>query len=199
MRNSSKSVSTDFVVFLDRDGVINRKLPGDRFVCNWTEFEFLPGAKEAIRILNQSSVKAILVTNQRGVNLGLYSEVDLQRLHAQMTSALNSCGARLDAIYYCPHSKTDCACRKPGIGLFEQAFRDFPRGRSSTSIIIGDSLSDMEAAQTLGCRKVLIGERDGILEQRAKQAGIQIEFFSDCLLSAVRDYVLPTFAAMISR
>jgi len=198
MRDSSKSPNTDFLVFLDRDGVINRKLPGDRFVCDWSEFEFLPGTQEAIRTLNQSSVKVILVTNQRGVSLGLYTEVDLQRLHAKMTSALNSCGARFDAIYYCPHSKNNCVCRKPGVGLFEQAFRDFPRARSSASVIVGDSLSDMEAAQTLGCRKVLIQDRNGVVEQKARQAGIEIEFFSDGLLSAVRDFILPTFAAMIS-
>lgn len=199
MSASFKSIGTDFVVFLDRDGVINRKLPGGRFVCQWSEFEFLPGAQEAIRTLNQSAIKAILVTNQRGVSLGLYSEVDLQRLHARMTAALNSRGARFDAIYYCPHSKNSCACRKPGTALFEQAFRDFPNAKPLASVVVGDSLSDMKAAQLLGCKKVLVGDGSGTVEQKARQAGIQIQFSSDSLLSAVRQYIIPNFSALTSR
>src|SRR5215831_9764361 len=100
-----KANEVEFVVFLDRDGVINRKLPGDRFVCHWGEFEFLPGAAEAICHLNYFGSRAIVVTNQRGISLGLYTEHDLEDLHARMMSALRSRGARIDAIYYCPHSK----------------------------------------------------------------------------------------------
>ena len=183
-----RSIDIRPLVFLDRDGVVNRKLPGDRFVCDWSEFEFLPGVHEAIRMLNQTAIRTILVTNQRGISLGLYTEVDLQRLHAQMTSSLTARGAKIDGIYYCPHSKDDCSCRKPGTALFEQAFQDFPGTTPSNSILVGDSASDMEAAQRLGCRKVLVAKS---FDYRICEKGVQVEFFSGSLLDAVKCYIIP--------
>jgi D-glycero-D-manno-heptose 1,7-bisphosphate phosphatase len=178
------------VAFLDRDGVINRKLPGGRFVSGWAEFEFLPGVEQAIRLLNENDRRVILVTNQRGVSLGLYSENDLKHLHKQMTAALEKEGAFLDGIYYCPHSIGTCACRKPGIALFQQAFRDFAGTNPSASVVVGDSLSDMRAAQTLGSKKILIGDMRGTLRTKAEATGIQIDFFANSLLDAVQQYIL---------
>lgn len=190
-------MSREFVVFLDRDGVINRKLPEDHFVNTWEDFEFLPGAQEAISTLNRYDIKAILITNQRGISLGLYSEVELQEMHARMTSAMNASGARLDAIYYCPHSKASCECRKPGTALFQQAFRDFPGAAPSTSVLVGDSLSDMLAAQSLGCKKVFIAGTDSNVYARVREAGINTEFCTNSLLLAVRDYIIPHFLLLI--
>lgn len=191
MRAEENCSHSKSMVFLDRDGVINQKLPGDGFVCRWEEFQFLPGSPEAIALLNRFSIPVVLVTNQRGISLGLYSEVDLQSLHARMTSALSTFGARLDAIYYCPHSKNDCRCRKPRTALFEQAFLDFPGSKEDRCVVVGDSLSDMQAAQTLGCKKVLISLEPTTVMEKAAQQGIAIDFCSASLLSAVEEYVLP--------
>jgi histidinol-phosphate phosphatase family protein len=145
-------------VFLDRDGVLNRKPAAGKFVTCWGEFELLPGAAEAVGELNRSGRKVIMVTNQRGVALGLYSLAELAAMHECLQQKLAAHGARLDAIYVCPHDEGQCGCRKPLTGLFEQAFRDFPAATAGNSIMVGDSLRDIEAALRLGMPAVLIDQ-----------------------------------------
>ena len=141
-------------IFLDRDGVINRKRDDD-YVKHWGEFEFLPGVQEALQMLTEKNYRLVVVTNQRGIARGWMSEADVQNVHARML--VEVAPARLAAIYYCPHDKDQCDCRKPKTGLFLQAQRDFPDIDFARSIVIGDSLSDMEAGATLGCRNIFIG------------------------------------------
>lgn len=143
-------------IFLDRDGVINRKLDND-YVKRWSEFEFLPRVKEALQLLTQAGARLIIVTNQRGIARGWMTEADLQDIHAQMRAELEAAGARIAAIYYCPHDKDQCDCRKPEVGLFLQAQREFPDIDWAQAALIGDSASDMEAGAKLGCRHILIG------------------------------------------
>ncbi len=144
-------------VFLDRDGVLNR-CPVGAFVTSWKQFEVLPGVEEAIAHLNRSARKAIVITNQRGIALGLHSEADLLAMHNHFRQHLAGYGAHLDAIYYCPHDDGQCNCRKPLTGMFEQAFRDFPGAAAGNSVMVGDSLADMEAASRLGMRSVFIAD-----------------------------------------
>ena len=144
-------------VFLDRDGVLNRHLPGG-YVTSREQFQLLPGVEEAIARLNRSGRKVIVVTNQRGIALGLYSEADLHALHDRLREHLAAHGAHLDAIYYCPHDNGQCRCRKPQTGMFEQAFQDFPGASADNSVMVGDSFSDMEAAWRLGMRSVFIAD-----------------------------------------
>ncbi|HUK43214.1 MAG TPA: HAD family hydrolase [Candidatus Bathyarchaeia archaeon] len=145
-------------VFLDRDGVLNRKPPAGRFVTCWGEFELLPGVGGAIAVLNRSGHKAIVVTNQRGVALGLYSLEDLAGMHERLQAELAAASAHLDAIYVCPHEAGECNCRKPLTGLFEQAFRDFPAAGAGNSVMVGDSLRDIEAGRRTGMRTVLVDD-----------------------------------------
>ncbi len=145
-------------VFLDRDGVLNRKPPAGQFVTCWEDFELLPGVGDAIAKLNRSGRKAIVVTNQRGVALGLYSLEDLAAMHDRLREKLAAHGAHLDAIYICPHDEGQCSCRKPQTGLFEQAFRDFPAAHAGNSVVVGDSLRDIEAGRRLGMRTVLVDD-----------------------------------------
>ena len=142
-------------IFLDRDGVINRKRDND-YVKHWGEFEFLPGVQEALQILTENNDRLIVVTNQRGVARGWMSEADVQNVHARMLDEIAP--ARVAAVYYCPHDKDQCDCRKPKPGLFLQAQRDFPDIEFTRAVLIGDSLSDMAAGTQLGCRNILIGE-----------------------------------------
>jgi D-glycero-D-manno-heptose 1,7-bisphosphate phosphatase len=157
----SKRVRFDDVkfVFLDRDGVLNRKAPEGEHVGRCEDVELLPGAAEAVARINRSGRKAIVVTNQRAIALGLYAESDLLQIHETFQAQLKAQGAHLDAIYYCPHDHGRCNCRKPGPGLFEQAFRDFRGAGVHNSVMIGDSLSDIEAGVRLGMRTVPIAEQ----------------------------------------
>jgi D-glycero-D-manno-heptose 1,7-bisphosphate phosphatase len=143
-------------VFLDRDGVINRKLPEGKYVTRWEEFELLPGVAGAIAALNRHGRRVILVTNQRGVALGLMTEEEVEDIHDRLRAELAREVARLDAIYYCPHDRDECNCRKPRTGMLEAAFRDFPGAGPENSILIGDSLSDMECGHAAGMATILI-------------------------------------------
>lgn len=157
-------------VFLDRDGVLNRNLPNGRFVNRWEEFELLPGVEDAIAALNQSGRAVIVITNQRGIALGLYSRNDLDGMHDRLRERLAARGARLDAIYVCPHDDGQCNCRKPLTGLFEQAFKDFPAASPENSVMVGDSLSDIEAGSRLGMRTVFVTSSDEAVAEEARQS-----------------------------
>lgn len=143
-------------VFLDRDGVVNEKMPEGSYVTCWAEFRFLPGVAEAIRKLNRAGLRVIVVSNQRGVALGLYTAADVEAMHASLQRILQSHGAHVDGFYFCPHDKLQCNCRKPLPGLFELAVVQFPEISASSSVMIGDSLSDIEFGRRLGMRTVFI-------------------------------------------
>jgi D-glycero-D-manno-heptose 1,7-bisphosphate phosphatase len=151
-------------VFLDRDGVINEKMPEGRYVSRWDEFHLLPGVVEAIAMLNGAGVRLVVVSNQRGVALGLYSPAEVVALHARLQQELAKAGAHVDGFYFCPHDKGVCACRKPLSGMFEQAVAEFPSITAATSVMIGDSKSDIEFGRRLGMKTVFIegdAERQG--------------------------------------
>ena len=141
-------------VFLDRDGVINRKLEND-YVKSWDEFQFLPGVIGAIKAINEKGYLVIVVTNQRGIAKGLMTEKDLEEIHRRMLKELKKHGAHIDDIFYCPHDISDnCNCRKPKPGMLIQAQKKWDIDFAQ-SYIIGDSNSDIEAGQQVGCRGIL--------------------------------------------
>lgn len=143
-------------IFLDRDGVINRKLPENHYVRTWSDFEILPGVESAIAALNRGGSRVIVITNQRGVALGFHTLKDVDDIHDRLQSQLAQHGARIDAFYICPHDKNQCKCRKPATGLFEQALRDFPAASAANTIVIGDSISDIQAACAMGMPSIFI-------------------------------------------
>jgi D-glycero-D-manno-heptose 1,7-bisphosphate phosphatase len=148
-------------VFLDRDGVLNRKMPEGVYVSDWAQFAWLPGAVEAVARMKRAGLTVIVVSNQRGIALGQVTAMQLERLHDKMQDYLVRNEARLDAIYYCPHDHGQCRCRKPDTGLFEQAFQSFPQANAGNSVVIGDSLSDIQAGRRLGMKTIFIhGEPD---------------------------------------
>ncbi len=138
--------------FLDRDGVINRKpLAGD-YITGWEQVEFLPGAAEAIALLNRAGFRVIVVTNQRCVAKGLLTLAELHALHDRMRAELQMRGAQIDAIYSCPHELHEgCACRKPQPGMLLAAAREHNIALHD-SWMIGDSSIDIEAGKRAGCR-----------------------------------------------
>jgi histidinol-phosphate phosphatase family protein len=143
-------------VFLDRDGVINRSPAEGEYVTRWEDFHFLPGAAEAISLLDRAGWSVIVISNQRCVATGLLTIAELETIHRRMREELARCGARLDGIYYCPHDKEPpCACRKPSPGMLLTAAREHQIDLSA-SWMVGNSDSDIEAGKRAGCHTIRI-------------------------------------------
>ncbi|TDP88450.1 rfaE bifunctional protein nucleotidyltransferase chain/domain [Aquabacterium commune] len=150
--------------FLDRDGVINL----DRaYVHQWDEFEFVPGAVDAMRRLREAGYVLIVVTNQSGLARGMYTEDQFQVLTTHMRTALKEAGAEVEAVYHCPHHPkgtvpelaVDCDCRKPEPGMILRAARE--HGLSlADSFMVGDKPSDIEAARAAGVGRAYIVRSD---------------------------------------
>ena len=167
-------------VFVDRDGVINRRRPDH--VKSWSEFEFLPSALEALCGLNRSGVRTVVITNQSVVGRGLVSAAQLGEIHALMSDAIRRSGGEIAAIYVCPHApELGCACRKPAPGLLMQAKAELALDLDSC-VMVGDGECDIEAAAAAGCRAILVGDgaamslrRDVLVVPHLGEAVRQIE------------------------
>ncbi len=155
--SGSKFLPRDLTtVFLDRDGVLNEKMPEGSYVTSWDDFHVLPDVPEAIARLNRAGLRVIVVSNQRGIALGLYSAADVEAIHLAFQHLLNTQGAHIDAFFICPHDLGQCNCRKPLPGLFDQAVAQCPTISAATSVMIGDSPLDIEFGRRLGMATILI-------------------------------------------
>ena len=144
-------------VLLDRDGTINVKAPEGDYITSPQQLKLMPGATEAIGLLNRARIPVIIVTNQRGIALGRMTEADLAAVHSRLMQLLGTHDAWIDSILHCPHDEGVCACRKPGTLLLERARRYLKLGSLRYSFMIGDSLSDVRAARSAGAQTVLLG------------------------------------------
>jgi histidinol-phosphate phosphatase family protein len=150
------------VVFLDRDGVLNEKASEGDYVKNWKEFRFLQDVPEALTTLKRLGFLLVVVTNQRCVARGIVSEKALDDIHRLMAEELRTCGAGLDAVYYCPHDASDrCDCRKPKPGMINMAIDDFRKKGMELDIensyMIGDTEQDIVLGKTVGLKTVKVG------------------------------------------
>lgn len=168
-------------VFLDRDGVINRKVPEPGYVTSWDQMHLLPAAVMAIPLFNRADFRVIVVTNQRCVAKGLLTVPELESIHVQMCSDLASAGANIDAIYYCPHEENACSCRKPAPGMLLTAAREYNIDLGA-SWMIGDSAADVQAGKSAGCKTVLLGA-DGRMSSSVP------DITSESLLDAAHEIV----------
>jgi histidinol-phosphate phosphatase family protein len=147
-------------VILDRDGVLNRRPPRGEYVTRPEDFEWLPGAREALALLRDAGHTVIVVTNQAGIARGAMTEADLEAIHERMRA---EAGGAVDRIYHCPHGWDEgCECRKPAPGMLFQAQRDFDLDLARTPFI-GDDERDREAADAAGCPSILVSERRTLL------------------------------------
>jgi D-glycero-D-manno-heptose 1,7-bisphosphate phosphatase len=180
------------VIFLDRDGVINRKAPEGSYIADWSEFQFLPGAIEALARLQQAGACLLVVTNQRGVARGRIDAGDLEQIHSHLTAELARSGVALEGIYVCPHEAGTCDCRKPDVGLFLEAQREHPWISFEEAHLVADSLSDLEAGQRLGIRLWLVGdnERADYVARQAARRDIRLLGRAPTLLALVADGAL---------
>jgi histidinol-phosphate phosphatase family protein len=153
-------INKSWTLFLDRDGVINRLREND-YVKSWSEFEFLPGVLESIAGLSQLFGRIIVVTNQQGIGKGLYTVNDLEQIHQKMISEINAFDGRIDKVYFAPAlDKEDSPLRKPKTGMAELAVSDFPEINLSQSIIVGDSITDMDFGKRTGMKTVFVGGKN---------------------------------------
>lgn len=153
----ASNIDKTWTLFLDRDGVINKKLEND-YVKSWKEFEFLPNVIEALKILRSIFGKLIIVTNQRCIGRGIITEKDLENIHFNMLNVLEKHGIKIDKIYHCPHDyeKEMCECRKPNPGMLYKAKIDFPEIDFTKSIVVGDSFSDLDLGINANIMPVLL-------------------------------------------
>ncbi len=155
----------DKTLFLDRDGVINRRKIGG-YVQHWEEFHYLPKVEEALIKLAQIFPVLVVVTNQQGVEKGLMTEQELIRLHQTFVKDITQKGGRIDKVYYCPHhQEVGCPCRKPNTDMAFQAKQDFPTIDFSKSIMVGDSKTDLQFGRKLGMMTVLIRGKGEKIEE----------------------------------
>jgi D-glycero-D-manno-heptose 1,7-bisphosphate phosphatase len=141
-------------VILDRDGVLNERMPRAEYVRRWADWRWKDGAIEALRRFAAAGWRVIVVTNQAGIARGAMTETDLAAIHERMCAEAAAAGGRIDAIYHCPHGWDEgCACRKPAPGMLFQAQRAFDLDLSRVCFV-GDDERDGQAAEAAGCRFV---------------------------------------------
>ncbi|WP_415035272.1 D-glycero-beta-D-manno-heptose 1,7-bisphosphate 7-phosphatase [Azonexus sp.] len=142
------------LVILDRDGVINQD--SAQYIKSPQEWKAIPGSLEAIVRLKQNGYRVVVATNQSGIGRGLFDMDTLNCMHVKMQQALSDLGARLDAIFYCPHTAdAQCDCRKPKPGMLQRIAATFNADLSGVPVI-GDSLRDLEAGAAVGAQPILV-------------------------------------------
>jgi D-glycero-D-manno-heptose 1,7-bisphosphate phosphatase len=174
------------LVILDRDGVIN--YDSDAYIKTPDEWIPIPGSLEAIARLHRAGFTIVVASNQSGVGRGLIKLPDLEAINDKMLAAIEAVGGQLTGIFYCPHRPEDnCDCRKPKPGLLHQIGQRF--GQPLKGIpCIGDSMRDLQAAQAVGARPILVRTGDGETTLRQLAQSQNVEVFTD--LAAVADHLV---------
>lgn len=181
------------IIFLDRDGVIN-KAAMEGYIENWEDFEFLPSALEALRILAENDYRIFVVSNQSGVAKGLYTLEDLENITRRMNKIVQQHGGKIEDVVYCPHrDEDDCDCRKPKPGMLykleEKYNLDIDKGNT---FYIGDSKSDIEAGKRFGLKTILLLCGKTNKEEKLQQWEYEPDYIREDLLDAVKNVLRPT-------
>jgi len=175
-------------VFLDRDGTIAEEVG---YLNHPSRFRMFPFVAAAIRRLNEAGLPVVVVTNQSGVGRGYFPESQVHSVNEIMKKELTEAGARIDAVYYCPHTSADhCDCRKPKPGLLERAAREHTLDLSR-SFVVGDRYGDIELARNVRARGILVrtGYGEGELAWHSAKWPTQPDFVAEDLSKAA-DWIL---------
>jgi D-glycero-D-manno-heptose 1,7-bisphosphate phosphatase len=177
------------IVFLDRDGVINKNPVYRDYIKNPSEFKFMPGSRMAIRMLNEAGFRVIIISNQTGVGKGLYSKEDLKNITEKMLKGLERSKAKLDKICYCiHHPDAGCDCRKPRTGMFKKAVKKIEFDHKN-SFFVGDTERDTLAGKNFGVK--VVAALSGYNKRKdIKKWEIQPDFIAKDLLDAVKRVIL---------
>lgn len=156
-------IDKTWTLFLDRDGVVNVENVGS-YITEWAEFNFCEGTLPAIKELSELFGRIVVVTNQRGVGRGIMTRDALRDINSQMTEAIRNAGGQLDRIYACTALDDKDHNRKPNTGMALQAKEDFPEINFKRSVMVGNSLSDMEFGKRLAMHTVFLTTKHGPYE-----------------------------------
>ena len=148
-------IDKTWTLFLDRDGVINHEKHND-YIHTWDEFVFYDGVKEAIAIFSKIFGRIIVVTNQRGIGRGVTRLQDVELMHKNMIAEIEEAGGRINAVYFCPDKEDESPNRKPNPGMGLQALKDFHDIDVTRSIMIGNTISDMQFGRNLGVQTIFL-------------------------------------------
>ena len=169
--------------FIDRDGTINANIG---YIDSPDSFKMYSGVAEGIKLLNEDGFKVIIITNQSGIARGFFSEETLDKIHNKMKKELSDKGAKIDAIYYCPHHPDEkCSCRKPNPGLIEKATNDLDID-TKKSFILGDRMLDVEAGHKKGCKTVLVPENKEKVNIEMEESKIEPDYVCDDFYTGVK-------------
>ncbi|MCK5856195.1 MAG: HAD family hydrolase [Bacteroidales bacterium] len=158
----------DWALFLDRDGVINRRIVAD-YVKRWEDFEFLPGVLESFPVFAKYFKHIFIITNQQGVGKGMMTAMDLEKIHRQMKQEIENTPCKINGIYFCPSlAAENSPRRKPNPGMALEAKSDFPNVDLAKSIMVGDSPSDIEFGINAGMQTIFIGDRKLLFPTNAR-------------------------------
>ncbi len=165
-------------VLLDRDGVLNIERSDGGYVLDWSQWQWEPGALDGLRAMHAAGVRISIVTNQSAVGRGLMTQAELEKIHTHMAADAEKAGARIDAVYACPHSPAaKCECRKPAPGLLQQAIADSGIPANQT-IMVGDDLRDLESAWSAGIATCLVRTGKGT-HTSGQASAAQVLVFED--------------------
>ena len=149
-------------IFLDRDGVINKKAVEHDYIKSWEDFVLLDGVIKTLKIFHSLGYIIVVVTNQAGISKGLMSEKTVKEIHTNLNKLLSKNGTKIDYFYYCPHKDQDnCECRKPKPGMIKKAIEDLDIDLKS-SILIGDTETDRQLGRNVNVRTIIV-KTDGNL------------------------------------
>jgi histidinol-phosphate phosphatase family protein len=177
-QNNKKTKANNWTLFLDRDGVLNRKLEGD-YVKSVEELDILKDTKEALELLGKHFDTIVVVTNQQGIGKKIMTEKELEFVHGHLVEKL----PEIHKVYFCPDlAKTNSPRRKPAIGMAIDAKEDFCKISFKRSVIVGDSISDMQFGRNAGMKTCFINEKNTF--ERVKNKAL-IDFETTSLIEAV--------------
>ncbi len=181
------------IIFLDRDGVINREPGKELYVTSIKKFRFLPRVRKAIKLLTDANFKIFIISNQAGISKKFYSLKTLNSITKKMLIDIAKANGKIEKVYYCIHQDSDnCGCRKPKIGNIKKALSYLKKNgkiNKSRIFFVGDSIRDVKTGKKAGLKTILVSTgKEKIINK--DNWDTQPDFFTKDLYSAVRDIVL---------